>query len=175
MKLLNEHGITSIKQLYEMPEEKLAGIKSIGSHYAKLIKSSATEYYRGKKEKQPAKTLSAEERKIEEINRDFRKKMKKLKSSLNRVDENFKPQGKAKYMALYIELKKKSARFKSSLNEIGQMQENLPNKVKKKIIKRSNAFDIFLKKTGKKPKKKRYKDITLEIQSFTKMLRDVIS
>ncbi len=43
MKLLNKHGITTIKQLYEMPEEKLAGIKSIGNHYAKLIKVSAAD------------------------------------------------------------------------------------------------------------------------------------
>jgi uncharacterized protein YukE len=175
MKLLNEHGITTIKQLYEMPEEKLAGIKSIGGHYAKLIKKSASEYYREKGGKIPPEILSAKERKIEETNRDLQKMLKKIKNNLNRVDENLKPLGKKKFLELYVDFKKKSTNLKVLLDEIGQMEVDIPNKAKKKIIGRADGLNTFLRKWGKKPKKKRYKDITYEIQSFTRMLGDVIS
>ena len=175
MKLLNDLGITTIKQLYEIPEEKLAEIKSIGEHYAKQIKNSVTEYYREKHEKLPAKIVSAKERKIEEINRDLQKKIKRLKNGLNRANEILKPLGKKKYLELYINVKKRSAKLETRLDKIGQMQEDLPKKVKKNIIKKADALDLFLKGVGKKPKKKKYKKITLEIQSFSRMLRDIIS
>lgn len=175
MKLLNDLGITTIKQLYEMPEKKLAEIKSIGEHYAKQIKNSVTEYYREKHEKLPAKIISAKQRKKEEINRDLKKKIKRLKNSLKRVNENLKPLGKKKYLESYIDFKKRSTKLKARLDEIGQIQEDLPKKVKRNIIKKADALNVFLKGVGKKPKKKKYKKVTLEVQSFSKMLRDVIS
>jgi hypothetical protein len=175
VKLLNDLGITTIKQLYEMPEEKLAEIKSIGEHYAKQIKNSVTEYYREKHEKLPVEIVSAKQRKTEEINRDLKKKIKRLKNSLKRVNENLKPLGKKKYLELYIDFKKRSTKLKARLDEIGQIQEDLPQKVKRNIIKKADALNLFLKGVGKKPKKKKYKKVTLEVRSFSKMLRDVIS
>ena len=175
MKLLNDLGITTIKQLYEMPEEKLAEIKSIGEHYAKQIKNSVTEYYREKHEKSPAEIVSAKDRKTEEINRELKKKIKRLKKNLNRVNENLKPLGKKKYLELYIDFKKRSTKLKSRLDKIGKIQEDLPKKVKRNIIKKADALSLFLKGVGKKPKKKKYKKVTQEVQSFSKMLRDVLS
>jgi DNA repair protein RadC len=160
MKLLNDLGITTIKQLYEMPEEKLAEIKSIGEHHAKQIK---------------AKIVSAKQRKTEEINRDLKKKINRLRNNLKRVNENLKPLGKKKYLESYIDFKKRSTKLETRLNEIGQIQEDLPKKVKRNIIKKADALNLFLKGVGKKPKKKKYKKVTLEVQSFSKMLRDVIS
>ncbi|TFG56456.1 MAG: hypothetical protein E4H29_07325, partial [Deltaproteobacteria bacterium] len=61
-KLLNDHGITTVQQLLDIPKEKLAGIKSIGEHYAKLLKNSVNEYSKVKHEKLPAKIVSAKER-----------------------------------------------------------------------------------------------------------------
>jgi len=175
MKLLNDLGIKTIKQLYEMPEEKLAEIKSIGEHYARQIKHSITEYYREKHEKLPAEIVSDKKRKPEEINRDLQKKIKRLRNNLKRVNENLKPLGKKKYVELYIDFKKRSTKLKARLDEIGQIQEDLPKKVKRNIIKKADALNLFLKGVGKKPKKKKYKKVTLEVQSFSKMLRDVIS
>ncbi len=175
MNVLHDRGITTIEQLYEMPEEKLAEIKSIGAHYAKLIKNSVTEYYKEKHEKVPAKIVSAKERKMQEINRDLQKKIKRLKNSLNRANENLKPLGKKKYLELYIDVKKRSAKLETRLDKIGQMHEDLPKKAKKNIIKKADALNVFLKGVGKKRKKKKYKKITLEIQSFSRMLRDIIS
>jgi hypothetical protein len=168
-------GITTIKQLHEMPEKELAEIKSIGGNFAKLIKNSLAEYYREEHDKLPAKVVSAKERIREEINRDLKKKFKRLKKNLNRVNENLKPLGKKKYLGSYVDLKKRSAKLKARLNEIGQIHEDLPKKVKKKIIKKADALNLSLKGAGKKPKKKEYKKITLEIQSFSRTLRDIIS
>ena len=165
MQLLNDFGITTIKQLYEMPLEKLAEIKSIGAHYAKLIKISVTEYYREKQKKLPGETISAKERKIEEINRDLQKKIKWLNKSLSRVNEDLKPLWEKKYLELYIDFKKRSTKLKARLKTLGKSQEDLPKKVKKNIIK----------KIGKKPKKKKYKELTKKIQSFSKMIRDITS
>lgn len=174
MKLLNKHGITTIKQLYEMPEEKLAGIKSIGNHYAKLIKVSAADYYREKQEIVPPEILSDKERKAGEVSENLRKKIRKLQKTLQRVNENLKPMGKKKYLPLYIDLKKTSSELGDSLALLEKSQEKIPLKAKKKIIKRSDALALFMKKGGKKRRKKAYKKITLEIQSFSKIVRDLI-
>ena len=175
MQLLNDFGITTIKQLYKMPLEKLAEIKSIGTHYAKLIKISVTEYYREKQKKLPGETISAKERKIEEINRDLQKKIKRLNKNLNRVNEDLKPLWEKKYLGLYIDFKKRSTKLKARLKALGKSQEDRSKKVKKNIIKKTDALTLTLKKIGKKPKKKKYKELTKEIQSFYKMIRDTTS
>ena len=175
MQLLNDFGISTIKQLYKMPLEKLAEIKSIGAHYAKLIKISVTEYYKEKQKKLPGETISAKERKTEEINRDLQKKIKRLNKNLNRVNEDLKPLWKKKYLGLYIDFKKRSTKLKASLEALGNNQEDLSKKVKKNIIKKTGALTLTLKKVRKKPKKKKYKELTKEIQSFYKMIRDTTS
>ena len=175
MKILNELGITTIEQLYEMPLKKLAEIKSIGEHYAKLIKNAVAEYYRKKDEKLPEKIVSAKEKKIQEIDQDLQKNIKILKKSLNRVNENLKPLWKKKYLQSYVAFKNRSNKLKARLNETNQIHEDLPKKAKKKIAKKGDALNLFLKKVGKKPKKKKYKKITQEIQSYSRMLRDIIS
>ena len=175
MQLLNDFGITTIKQLDGMPLEKLAEIKSIGAHYAKLIKISVTEYYREKQKKVPDETLSAKERKIEKINRDLQKKIKRLNKSLSLVNEDLKPLWEKKYLELYIDFKKRSTKLTARLKALGKNQEDLPKKVKKNIIKKTDALTLTLKKIGKKPKKKKYKKLTEEIQSFSKRIRDITS
>ena len=73
-----------------MPLEKLAGIKSIGTHYAKLIKNSVAEYDRVKHEKLPDQTAAAKEGKPRKSTRDLQKRVKRLHKNLNRVNENHK-------------------------------------------------------------------------------------
>ena len=175
MELLNDSGITTIKQLREMPLEKLAETKSIGANYAKLIKNSVNDYYKVKKKKLPAETFSAKEKITNRINRDLQKKVKRLNKNLHRVNEQLKPLWKKKYLELYIEFKKRSTKLKSRLEALGKIQQDLPKKDKKKIIKKADALILNLKKTGKKPKKKKYKQTTQEIQSFSRFLRDIIS
>jgi nucleoside diphosphate kinase len=175
-KALNDQGITTIKQLHEIPLEKLAQLKSIGGHYANLIKEAVVEYYEKKGEKLPKmKTVSAKEEKIENINQNLRKHIKRLNKRLVRVNEDLKPLWKKKYLESYIEFKKRSNKLKARLNEMGQIRENLPRKAKKNIIKKTDALNLNLKKVSKKPKKKKYKEINQEIQSFSSMLRDIKS
>jgi hypothetical protein len=174
-KLLNDHGITTVKQLYEIQEEKLAGIKSIGGHYAKLIKNSVTEYYREKHETLPAKKLSAKERKIEKINRDLQKHCNRLNNRLIRLNEDLKPLGKGKYLELYIDFKKLSRKVNANLEKIGRRQQNLPRKIKKNIIGKTSDITLFLKKAGKKPKKKKYNKINRKMQAFSNKLQDLLS
>ena len=78
MKLLNDFGITTIKQLYETPLEKLARIGTIGEHYAKLIKDAVSESYGEKPEKTAPKTVSGKEKKSVDIDRNLRKRIKAL-------------------------------------------------------------------------------------------------
>lgn len=171
--LLNGVGINTIEQLYETPLEKLSRIKSIGEHYSKLIKESVTEYYKNR-EKLPEKTLSAKEIKRRKIKEDFQKKIALLDKNLNQANEDLKPLWKKKYLELYIDFKKRSKKLKARLNTAGQMEEDLPQKAKKSIVKKADALNSMLKKAGKKPKKKKYKEITREVQSFSTMLRDMI-
>ena len=175
MKLLNDVGITSIEQLYETPLEKLSEIKSIGRHYAELIKNSVNEHYREKHEKLPGKAASDKERQNQKINRDLKKRIKRLHKNLNRVNENLKPLWEKKYLELYVDFKKKFKKLKARLSTLGRIKEDLPEKDKKNIIKKVDTLIITLKKVGKKPKKKKYKQTTQEIQSFSRLLRDIIS
>ena len=175
MKLLNDSGIKTIKQLHEMPLEKLAETKSIGKHYAKLIKDSVNKRYREKPKKPLGKPEAAKGKKTEKIDRDLQKKIGRLHKNLNRVNENLKPLWEKKYVKLYVDFKKRFKKLKAHLSELVQIKEELSREDKKKIIKNADALNSKLKKVGKKPKKKKYQQTTQKIQSFSRLLRDIIS
>ena len=175
MKLLNDSGITTIKQLHEIPLEKLAEAKLIGEYYAKLIKNSVAEYYRDKNEKVPVKTRSTKVRRTDKINRDLHKNIKRLNKRLHWVNENLKPLWEKKYLKLYIDFKKRYTKLKVRLSVLDNILDDLPKKDKKHISKKAETLILNLKKVGKKPKKKRYKQTIKEIQSFSRWLRDNIA
>lgn len=174
-KLLNDSGITTIGQLHEIPTEKLAEVKSIGDYYAKLIKNSAADHYRSKNESVPGETKSEKVRGADKINRDLHKTIKRLSKRLSRVNENLKPLWKKKYLELYIDFKKRYTKLKVRLRILDKMIEDLSKKDKKHIIENAETLNTNLKKVGKKPKKKKYKHTIQNIQSFSKLLRNVIS
>lgn len=175
VKLLNDSGITTIKQLHEIPLEKLAEVKSIGEHYAKLIKNSVADYYGEKDEKLSGKPASSNEGEAEKINRDLQKMIKKLRKSLNRVNENLKPLWEKKYLELYVDFKKRFRKLKARLGVLARIKADLPENDKKNIIEKADTLISDLKKPGKKPKKKEYKQTIQEIQSFSRRVRDIIS
>ena len=172
-KLLRDHGITTIEQLHATPEDTLARIKTIGEYYAKQIKNSAAEHYREKPEKIPGPIKSRKEREIGEIQREFRKKMKKLKMGLARVSEDFKPLGKQKYLELYVDLKKHARKLNRHIQEISHVRNTFSDKSKKKIIREAANLILVLKRAGKKPKKKKFRKITRKIQSLVITLQEV--
>ena len=175
MKVLNDSGITTIKKLYEIPLEKLAQIETIGEHYAKLIKGAVTEVYEPSSEKIAAETEPTKEKKIAKIDQDLQKQIKILNKRFKQTNEKLKPLGKKKYLPLYIDVKNRSKTLRARLKALGQPEGNLPQKVKKKIIKKAGALNATMKNVGKKPKKKTYKALSKEIQSFTKMLKETSS
>ena len=175
MKLLNDSGITTITQLHEIPLERLAEVKSIGEYYARQIKNSVSDYYRGRNSNLSIMPLSSGEKKAGDINRDLKKKIKRLRKILNRVNENLKPLWKKKYLVLYIEFKKRLTKLRSRLIALGRIMEDLPDEDKENIIKKADALILNLKNVGKKPKKKKYKVTIQEIQSFSKFLKDIFS
>jgi len=175
MKLLNDSGITTITQLHEISLERLAEVKSIGEYYARQIKNSVSNYYRGRNINLSIMPISSGEKKAGDINRDLKKKIKRLRKILNRVNENFKPLWKKKYLVLYVEFKKRLTKLRSRLIALGRIMEDLPDEDKENIIKKADALILTLKNVGKKPKKKKYKVTILEIQSFSKFLKDIFS
>lgn len=175
MKLLNDSGITTIKQLHEIPLEKLAEVKSIGEYYARLIKNSVSDYYRGRNNNLSKMPISAGGKKVRDINRDLKKKIKRLRKILNRVNENLKPLWEKKYLVLYVDFKKRLTKLRSRLITLFRIMEDLPDEDKKNIIKNAGALILNLKNVGKKPKKKKYNVAILEIQSFSKFLKDIFS
>ena len=75
MKLLNSQGITTIQQLYEIPLEKLEQVKSLGQHYAKLIKEAVNDFYAKKAEppKNRATELSqSKDKKTDKIDKNLK-------------------------------------------------------------------------------------------------------
>jgi len=171
MKLLNDVGITTIKQLHETPLEKLAGIGTVGEHYAKLIKDAVSESYAESPEKAAPKTVSDKEKDTKEINQNLRKQIKVLKKQLKQASENLKPLGKKKYLELYIDFKKRSKTLKTRLIGLDQIGGDLSKEVTKNIINNADALNATLKNVEGKPKKKTYKKISRQIQLFSKMLK----
>ena len=174
MKMLYDSGIKTIRQLHQMPLEKLVQVKTIGANYAKLIKAAVAESY-GKKPEKPAprapKTVSGKKKKVEDFNQNLRKQIKVLSKRLKQANENLKPLGKKKYLELYVDFKKRSKTLKAHLNGLNKTPGELSQKVAKNIIKNADALSATLKNVGKKPKKKKYQKVSQEIQSFSKMLK----
>jgi 3-deoxy-D-arabino-heptulosonate 7-phosphate (DAHP) synthase class II len=74
-----------------------------------------------------------------------------------------------------MDLKIKSNKLKSRLNDLDQIAGGLSKEVKEEIIKNADALSGMLKSAGKKPKKKKYEKLIREIKSFSKMLRETFS
>ena len=175
MKLFNSLGITTIQQLHEMPLEELEKIKSIGLHYARLIKNSVAECYGEDKTKFPEETVSTQDKTVDGINQSLQQQIKKLNKTLVRLDEDLKPLWEKKYLELYLDFKKRSNKLKALLKTILQDVEGISKKIKKNIINDAKSLNLTMKKVGKKPKKKKYKKIVREIKSFSNIIRDIKS
>ena len=171
MKLFNDLGINTIRQLREMPVDKLAQIETIGAHYAKLIKDAVAEVYVTTAEDQAAKSSAAKEKKIGPIDPGLQKQIKSLNKRLKQANEKLKPLGKKKYLELYIDFKKRSKTLKAHLGWLNKNPGDLSKKATKNIIKNADGLSATLKNVGKKPNKKKYQKISQEIQSFSKMLK----
>ena len=81
MKLLYNFGITTVEQLYQTPLEKLAQIKSIGAHYAKLIKEAVVEYYEEQRGESSETIKPGKAKKIKKVDRELNKRIKALNKS----------------------------------------------------------------------------------------------
>jgi NAD-dependent DNA ligase len=173
MRLLKASGITSIKKLCETPLENLSKIEGIGERCAKQIKASAKEIYGQKPQKQPSKIQAGKKMKSTRIHQQFQKKVKILIKRLKQVNENLKPLSKKKYLPFYIDLKRKSKTLKVRLNALAKEMDGLSKKDLKKIINTAGALDSTLKSVGKKRSKKNYTKVVNEIQSFSKLLKQI--
>ena len=177
MKILNDAGIKTIKQLSDMPQEKLAQVNTIGPHYAKLIKAAVAESIKKKpvKSTPKAKAVSVKKRKTAAANTVLNNRITVLKKRLKQANEKLKPLDKKKYLESYIDFKKRAKTLKTHLGRLNKNAGDLSKKATKKIIKDADALSATLKNVGKKPKKKKYQKISKEIQSFSKVLKKTSS
>jgi hypothetical protein len=175
MKMLNRSGITTIRQLDQIPLEKLAQVKTIGPHYAKLIKAAVAESHGKKPAKSAPKVVAVKKTETAAGGPDLNKTIKMLKKRLKQANEKLKPLDKKKYLEHYIDFKKRSKTLKTHLAGLNKNPGSLSKKAMKNIIKKADALTATLKNVGKKPKKKKYQKITQEIQSFSKMLKKTSS
>ena len=173
-KLLNGHGITTIQQLYEIPLEKLEQVKSLGKHYATLIKEAVNDFYGEKTEtpEKPAKKISAnKDEKIKKTDRYLARELAKTSKFLKAAKEKLKPIQKKKHLKLFIDLKKHSNKLKNRILVLSQRQADLSEQQKKRITKKTAALNTMLKNVGKNKKGKTMKILAKEIQSFSKFIK----
>ena len=171
MKKLNDAGIKTIKQLSETPLEELICINTIGERYAKLIKAAAAESTLKKPLILKPKAATAKKKKTTAVDPILKNRITVLKKRLKQANEKLKPLDKKKYLELYIDFKKKSKTLKAHLNSLTKNAGKLSKKETKNIIKYANSLSLTLKNAGKKPKKKKYQQVSQEIQSFSRMLK----
>ena len=175
MKMLNSSGITTLRQLHQISLEKLAQVKTIGPHYAKLIKAAVAESFEKKPVKSAPKAVSVKKRKTSAADPDLNKKITVLKKRLKQANEKLKPLDKKKHLEYYIDFKKRSKTLKTHLAQLNKNPGDLSKKARKSIIKNADALSATLKNVGKRPKKKKYQKISKEIQSFSKVLKKISS
>jgi hypothetical protein len=172
-KLLASHGITTIQQLYDLPLEKLAQIKSIGKHYAKLIKDAVNEVYKPKEEaaKEPATVVSQSTgQKSDKADRNLNAEIAKTNKYIKTAKEKLKPIQKKKHLKLFIDFKKRSSKLKTRVLALSRTYTDLSEKQKKKITKKAAALNTMLKNVGKNKKGKTMKKLSQEIQSLLNLL-----
>ena len=173
-KLLNGHGITTIQQLYEIPLEKLEQVKSLGRHYAKLIKESVNDVYEPKEEApaEPAAEVSpGKDEKSDKTDRNLNAELVKTTKYLKSAKEKLKPLQKKNHLKLFVDLKKHANKLKSRILALSQRQPDLSEKQKKKITKKATVLNTVLKNVGKNKKGKTMKVLAKEIQSFSNILK----
>jgi hypothetical protein len=174
MKLLNSQGITTIQQLYEIPLEKLEQVKSLGQHYAKLIKEAVNDIYteRAEQPEKPVTEASAsKDAKIDKTDQKLAAELAKTSKYLKTAKEKLKPIQKKKHLKLFAGLKKRSNRLKTRMLSLSQTQSDLSEKQKKKIIKKAAALNMMLKDAGKNKKGKTMEVLSKEIESFLKFIK----
>ena len=171
----SDAGIKTIKQLSEIPLEKLMRINTIGERYAKLIRAAAAESIGKKPVVSKPKAASAKKKKPAAVDPILKNRITVLKKRLKQANEKLKPLDKKKYLELYIDFKKKSKTLKARLNRLTENAGKLSKRENQKIIKNANALSVTLKNACKKPKKKKYQKVSQEIQAFSKMLKQTRS
>ena len=170
MKRLHDSGITTIDQLCETPLEILARIDTIGPHYARLIKDAALTVCQPAKKKMPAVKAVDKQPKPSKVDQNFHKQVKLLRRRIKLTNEKLKPLGNKKYLALYVDCKKKSKRLIADLKRIRRSEGTLSKKVKKTLTSKAEALNLELKNVRKKPKKKTYNQVSRKLQRFTELL-----
>ena len=174
MKLLNSQGITTIQHLYEIPLEKLEQVKSLGQHYAKLIKEAVNDIYAKRaeqSEKRVTETSPSKDAKNDKTGQKIVAELAKTRKYLKTAKEKLKPIQKKKHLNLFVDLKKRSNRLKTRILALSQTQSDLSEKQKKKIIKKAAALNMMLKDAGKKKKGKTMEVLSKEIESFLKFIK----
>jgi hypothetical protein len=170
LKKLNEHGITTIEQLQNIPVRELAKITSIGEYYSIRIKEAAVAF--GAQQSAGAvKATVQTTKKPPGIAKKTKKSLRKLTNRLNRAKENLKPLWKKKYLGLYIDFKKQSNKLIGRIKKIENNFHALSDPEMAEIISQSESLKRRLKTDGKKPKKKAFKNLTQEIKSFSGKLK----
>ena len=170
MKQLYNSGITTFDQLCEIPLEKLARIDTIGGHYAKLIKDAVLNYCKPVQKTAPAAASADKPPNKTKPDQRFQKQVKLLRRRIKQTNEKLKPLGNKKYLALYVDAKKRSKRLTARLKAVARTEGDLSEKGKKKITEKAEGLNSALKTVGKKPKKKVYRQVSQQLKSFTELL-----
>jgi hypothetical protein len=121
--------------------------------------------------KSAPKAVSVKKSKTAAVDTVLNSRITVLKKRLKQANEKLKPLDKKKYLELYVDFKKRSKTLKAHLGRLNKNPGDLSQKATKKIIKIADALSATLKNVGKKPKKKKYQQVSQEIQSFSKMLK----
>ncbi|MDM8540445.1 helix-hairpin-helix domain-containing protein [Desulfococcaceae bacterium HSG9] len=126
MKRFNEHGISTIQQLYEIPLEELAKIQTIGAFYAQKIKDGVAEYYAKNNIMPPAVESAAEDAEVSQqvpVTESPKEKPGKKASQKGSATDKVKPAPEEEF-----DLKKRVKKIQKRIKSINKKAQPLLEK-----------------------------------------------
>jgi NAD-dependent DNA ligase len=169
-------GVDSIEQLRGISESDLAAIKTVGPHYARLIRNALNQalpdqLYQQSHEAHKANTEPSND--VAKPLKRCRKRLRKVKKALKHADEQLKPLWRRKYTLDYLAYKKHARSARKQISKINRRLDDLSPKKVEKITAAAKALLRALVTIPSKPKRKHYRKAVSAVTGLNRILTKV--
>jgi len=166
-------GVVNIEQLRVASETDLAAIKTVGPHYARLIRNELNQALPNQPSQQshevPVENIEPSNKAAKPLKR-CRKRLRKVKKALKHADEQLKPLWRRKYTLDYLAYKKLARSARKQISKINRRLDDLSPKKVKKITAAAMTLLRTLAAIPSEPKRKHYRKAVNAVTDLNKIL-----